>query len=436
MRFRGTHLHPPLAIAALTLLGACSSVTEPRSAPLTLHFCDLPVPIWFAYQDNGGAWTRATIGADSTVRVAMGARGGIAFVEQETGSLPYVDVQYATPAEFSAEFAACTQPSAAKGSKRLTGSVAGLIAGDLAEINLGYAWTGASLYAPSFTLNSVGDGPIDLIARRYQQPGSAEIPGGFILRRGQNFTDGSVIPLLDFSASEAATPATGTFTVSGLGSDYGFLDVNFITAGGAEMRLYTDNLSASQTYYGMPADRMTSGDVHTAVAFAYSPTASQGGRVGLLAFTSVGNRSITLGPALATPTVTTIASSPMPLWRARIPFQSEYASFAGANFYQTFGGDITVIVSAAYLSSTPTQWDVSMPDLSAAGFSPIWGLNAGQTTNWNASAYGGATLRDLVGSIRPKDGTVLRAAATGSSVPAGQRAPWLGNRRLRSAVLP
>ena len=108
-----------------------------------------------------------------------------------------------------------------------------------------------------------------------------------------------------------------------------------------------------------------------------------------------------------------------------LPLQGEYARLVHAEFEQS---DRAASISATSGYTGPTTaWDVSVPDLSAAGFDPGWALRSGQSTEWTVEASGGTFLPEL--GAAPVDGSVLRYATRTGTTSASLRA--LGAPTLR-----
>jgi hypothetical protein len=134
------------------------------------------------------------------------------------------------------------------------------------------------------------------------------------------------------------------------------------------------------------------------------------------AFHSVEQGSVTLGPQLTMPTISVVASSPYLRQRMLLPRQSEYGSEVVGRFVQAAQATSEVAATAAYFGGSPLQWDLTVPDLTAAaGFDPAWGLRPGATTEWEAFATSGSFLLPL--SL--DDGETMRTAGRWGGAPTG-----------------
>ena len=412
-------------------LAATGAGVAPQSVPLTVQvsatatathavtytFCAPDLPLWFAYQSDQGAWTRVQVGAGNTYRFSVGARGGVAWVTQ-LGGRTELTVLYATAVELAAGGSSpcLLMPT---GTKSVNGSMAGLSASEVAFAALGTS-LGRSTGPGGFTFDSVPVGSLNLLASRNAFDASAGTllaANRLILRRSVNAASGSTLPVLDFGAAEAFAPTTATLTITNLGADSAVTGMGLMsgTIGGVSYA-FTAGL-ATQRVAGLPADRLASGELQSLVVYAEPPTTSSVSRTALTYFRSLGDRTVSLGPALAAPSVSSAAGGTYLRHRAVLPVQGEYARLVHAQFAQS---DRVALVSAtAGYTGTATAWDVTVPDLTAAGFDPGWALRTGESTAWAVDASGGTFVPEL--GMTPIDGSVLRFATRTGSVSASPR---------------
>ena len=101
------------------------------------------------------------------------------------------------------------------------------------------------------------------------------------------------------------------------------------------------------------------------------------------------DRTLSLGPALATPTITVAGTTPTAQLALAMDVQPEYDNYLLVNYNQSGPGrSVTIGATGAWLSGA-AAWDLTIPDFSTvAGFQTTWGLQAGTTTDWIASASG------------------------------------------------
>lgn len=417
--------------ATITLSGAATGLaTQTTTVAVTVTpastgggnvsyaFCAPEIPIWFAFQNDNGAWTRVTAGANNTFAFNVPARGGIAYVTQ-IGTSYDLTVVYGTAAELIAggQQRCATLP---RGTKRLTGSVAGVTATDFASVSLGSSAELLFGGTTAFTLDSVPEGTLNLLASRssIDLATFSLTPNRLILRRGVNYANNSVIPTLDFNGPEAFAPATAVLTVNGAGTDTVFVSTAFTTgafdlSGFGTGGFFINFGSSPLRYAGVPTDRLQAGDLHALATFANVRGDSTSTR-GVFTFVrTITDRSVTIGPSPSAATVTAITSTPYLRLRATAASQAAYNAGASVTFTQaTRSADVSV--TPGYVGgSTPATWDLSIPDLTAAGFDPNWGLRPATRTDWGFSTYGGSFLA-FIGGV-PAEGTTFNFAnKTGS----------------------
>jgi hypothetical protein len=401
----------PDQTVALTL-----TVTTAGVGNVSFRFCALPLPIWVGYQDDTGPWTRATASANNTYSFAISSRGGVAIVTP-AGSGFTTEVIYATASElttigsswdFACEFA--------PGIKQLNGTVAGVGASEEANITLGPVAELVPFGATSYTLNNVPDGALDLVAVRGTSSFLDFTANKLIIRRGLNLPNGSTIAALDFNAAEAFAPVSGNLTIGGLGADEPVFFVSHLTdAGtGVDLTFNFGAVGATHAYQGVPSSAQAAGDLHQFLVIAGSPNpGATTSRLLLASFHAPGDRTVTLGPDLTTPTVSVLASSPYVRYRMLLPTQSQYNAIAIADFVQdAIARTTTIFATAGYFGGAPSSWDLSIPDLTAgAGFDPTWGLQSGTAAEWTASAAGGSIF------TVPAEGTAVLLASRFSAAP-------------------
>jgi hypothetical protein len=389
------------------------------SNAVTVAFCAADAPVWVAQQDGSGAWSRVnpTAGSSYTFNFASG-RGGIATVDT-VGTGFDVNVIYGTAAEFTsfagtANFGGCS-------AKSVNGSVANVATTDVATVALGYSSTTViPAVSSNFTLESVADGPQDLVAVRID--GTTERTNAVILRRALNPAAGSTLPVLDFSATEAFAPAAAYVTVAGVGGGEtgGFLSSFTGLRGSAMANIgFGTTTGAEQQYEALPEARLNAGELQLLQAIASSAGGNSSRSAGVY-FRSPTNRTITLGPALGTPTVSKAATTPYVRPRLQLTLQTEYNRLLSTTWRQGTGDRTTnVTASASYFGTPPATWDLTVPDLSTvAGWNNTWGLQDGTPIDWDVVAFGGAS-NFLDASIA--DGSTTQFASLSSSTPLNVR---------------
>jgi hypothetical protein len=145
----------------------------------------------------------------------------------------------------------------------------------------------------------------------------------------------------------------------------------------------------------------------------------------LLLLHSATDRTITLGPPLAVPAVTSVATTPYLRPRAQLASQSAYNAAASVQFDQN-DQRVEVVASAAWFGGLPASWALEVPDLAAAGYDPAWGLRSGTPLNWGMEALTGNFL--VFAGATLIDGAQIVGAATGGTLSATSASRRAGSR--------
>lgn len=373
-------------------------------------------PLWFAYQNGDGAWTRVQPSNGAYTFDITAARGGVAWVDEAAGGGYDLAILYSTGDEIRAQGE--IRCSLGLGTNTVTGSVAGVGATETANISLGGA---VAFVLPgsgsSFTLMNAPDGPVDLLASRLEQSFSGTtlntIVRKLIIRRNVAVTDGATLPVLDFGSAEAFDPVVRTLTVNNLAGDQNVVSTWYQTDNGFVNNFFAGGLvtDATRSWYGVPADRQATGDLHALQVNAFAGGSNVTSlRNVLLYFREATDRTATLGPALSTPTMTTAATSPYVRFRAQLPVQSEYDQGWGFGWSQGGAGTVrsVVITATRGWAGSVTTLDLTVPDFSPVdGWDNLWGPRTGMQTQWSAGGTevtGASLANPLV------DGGVIQGA--------------------------
>jgi hypothetical protein len=378
------------------------------------RFCDqTALPTFLAFRNGTtGAWTPVTVGANNTYNVTFtGNTGGVAYAVPNGNGGADVTVQYYTAAEFPtvANQECLSNPA----TKSVTGTVAGLGAGQTATISVGGGigflsglLGGFGGSAPgsvtvsangAFTITDANAAATDLVAIRTTTnatTGQQTIDRVIVRRNVNPAAGGSVGPVLDFSAAEAVAPATAAYTIAGTSAGETLIATNgFQTANGGSASFTTLSalLGATNpvTVLGVPASLTQAGDFNSAIVFAFADNGAFSTTRGVFQFNrDIAARTITLGAAAAAPTFSTLATAPYLRLRAAGTWQADYPDAVFINYSQT-NRDWTIIGSRGYLGAG-NSYELDIPDLSGlAGFNNAWGLVAGQPTEYNLTLYSG-----------------------------------------------
>lgn len=356
------------------------------------------LPLWVAAQDGNGAWTRVT-GAGNVYTFQVSAnRGGIAYVLAE-GAGTVTQVFYGTQQELTARGTQLCPNAGA--TKTVNGSFSSLAILTQGYAALGNAFASATGPTTTFQLQNVVPGALDLIAARSTitvGPGGA----GFTLdrlltRRGVNAADGSTMAALDMNGAESFAPATATLTLNGANGEWTAIANGYLTtANSSSFATYFFDAGATgttRTLYGVPANKQIAGDLHfmnVSAVPSLDPSNTATRNVGIL-FGAMGNKTVTFGPALTVPTITTLGTAPYARLQAAYPVQAQYHRYWLADFQQTGSNrHMQVHMTNGWLGSgAGSTAQLAIPDLSAVtGWNNAWGLLAGVSAHWTVTATG------------------------------------------------
>lgn len=356
------------------------------------------VPIWFAVQDGDGPWTRVNQVANGFSFSLSTGRAGIAYVTQTPDGSYTLSVLYFTAEEVGAQGTGlCNE----QGSKTVTGSVAGLSGTQQASIALGGQSATVVPGGPtSFTVSNVRDGPVDLLASRstlvIDGTSISQVVDRVIMRRGLTPANGSELPVLDFGSAEAFAPALSDLTIENLAGDGATTATWYQTANGFVNTFFTSGgpgTASVQEWAGIPADRQEAGDLHALQVTAFPvSTTSDRLRLVLNYFQTAGDRTLTLGPDLTMPTLSTVTTAPYVRFRAQLPVQPEYDRSWGIGWIQIASGGnartVAMTATAGYFGN-PSTLDIAIPDFTGVdGWSDTWGPRAGVPTQYSVGGTG------------------------------------------------
>ena len=349
------------------------------SGNVTVDFSSCPVAeraLWVAAQNGSNPWARVTGTGDVYTFTVGSGGGGLAYVVLGANDAASVSVRYMSQAELTT-LVLCPPATG----KTINGSVAGVAATDLSTISLGYSYaTVFGFGSLAFQLTRVLDGAQDLVAYRQSL---ASGPESAIIRRNQNIADNGTIATLDFGGVEAFAPATATITLNGLSggetvSQGMFYQVN---ANCATAILYSGRTGGPTfTASGIPTGQQVGTDFHGVTVFA------QLGNVTRLITQfnhTLTARTITLGAAMPTPTITTL-TGPYKRLQAGYTLPTDYEGSTGFQYSDGANKSVNINATFGYLGGTSTT--LALPDFSAvAAWDNNWAPPTTSTGNWSVS---------------------------------------------------
>jgi hypothetical protein len=342
-------------------------------------------PIWVAFQDGTGAWTRVTGTNDVYKFNVTSGKGGFAATTQSGTSFSTV-VSLFTQAELiSGPIAFCTT----QGTRSVTGSVAALGQTDAAFVSMGGGTATVTAASLNFTLNNMLSGPQDLVAYRTNLIAGPSASDRAVITRDLNTASGGSVGTIDFAGGAAITPASGTITVTGglAGDAYTHIMSYLTGASCSSGTLYVSSggTSATLAAFGIPAASQRATDFHQVLIATGSATAT---RSVFATFHTFGNQTIALGVALPTPTITSLAATYKRL-QAVVTLPSDYQTSASLT-YSAGGKSGSVTTSFGFLGSAAAT--IAFPDFGGvAGFDATW-LPASATTVSTVVAATGSSI--------------------------------------------
>jgi hypothetical protein len=389
-----------------------SSTAPPKN--VVLNFCATDYPLWVAMQPKGGDWTRVLPDADRAFRFALGASGGVAVVWSD----PFTLILYATAEEVNAAYGSC-DPGSTVPLKVVSGTVAGVPAGDVAYVALGPADGAPAVGDSAFLVRDVPDGPRDLFAAHGRLGSASFTTSEFILRRGVNIAANGTVPRLDFRSNESFGAVAASISLANFVSPS--LSVGLLTPSGIDEPLfYVPAAGAQQTVVGLPAARVLPGDLHeidVVDPIARDETSSGSRFVNAFA-SAMTNRTLTLGPPIAQPAISMISETPYQRWRVFLTAQSEYGELAEVELDDDSGRGVTIIATRGY-AAPGVAWELTIPEFKNINYSSAWGLPSGTVPFWFVAAVSGD------GKIfqAPSDGTIVRGSTRSSLSGSANLAP-------------
>ena len=388
---------------ALALLAACgdhaSSGTDPHPrpepTPVDVVFCTGAQPIWLAFQDGEGAWTRAqpTIaGSLATFHLGFTENRGAVAMAQRFANLTSLSIQYGAPAELSTAGTQRPEFCGLTVSKTLNGTVAGIDTNEAVTVIAGRSTREETTVAEgsSFILHAVSDGPQDVFATRLTRIAGKTTLTGYIRRHNPDLPDGATMPALDFGSAEAFAPEERTLTLEDFGVEGAISFVGFRPADGDNVVTFgTDDVTEpTRRYFAVPAARLEPGDLQFFSATTAASNTSNVARALLVYFRSPSNRTLSFAPVPDAPEITFAATTPTVRPRARFDDQPDYDRATGIS-YQQGERVVAVLMTASYAALTG-GYDLTVPDLAATeGFDPAWGLVRGSSVLWRSARIGG-----------------------------------------------
>ena len=381
-------------------------------------FCDPSrVPLWFAFRNGtAGAWTRVTPSADNTFAFSVtGATAAVAYVQNQSGGGTQGSVYLNTAAEFAG--IAASECTTNVPTKTVNGTMAGLVALQTGYASMGNGAGTVTGPATAFQFTNVADRTTDLLAfRATLNPMTFTYTADRgVLRRNVNYPANSTAPVIDFSSAESFALTSANVTLANVGADQAQLFTTFLTSNGTAGGVFIPLLAAGSGVLGVPSSRTQAGDYH--LFFGSASTADfLATRLVFQYNRDLANRTLTLGAALATPTLTTSSTTPYARIKAKGNWTTEYGGAGSSSMTQGSGAASrawSISASRGYFGLGASEYEFEVPDFSgAAGFLNSWGLTAGSVVQVTTNLTG--TISGTLGEIT--EGSSFKSASKTANI--------------------
>ena len=402
-------------VAAATASLSLNVAAAPAAGAVEYRFCDVAeTPVFLAYQDGSGTWQPVTgVAAGGTTRFTFNisqGRGGVLAVyrssdaAQAVGSVVakrtaqvharpaslyqdllvdvyHTQLTYATLAELTQDgLEGCP---AAPSLKSANVTVAGVPLGSYGILSYGHTTEIFDPAAPAnpITFEEVPTGLNDFVAVR-TSPGNP--PDRIFLTRNVDVPDGASLPSVNFNGAGALTPAVGSVTVNGAGGHLLEAFVDLVTAN-SQLGLWFDlnpSVATTRTWAGLNTANMLAADFHMLAVFAHLASQPADYRVALKYVRDVGTETITLGPVINAPAISSTGGGSYPRLRIQGSIPVEYNKGIAIDVFpaNVSGNSFSVLATAAHLAAagSAATYDFTMPDITGlAGFPAAARLTAG-----------------------------------------------------------
>ncbi len=425
---RGSSPGQPDVAASLAL--QVTPGTGSGNVTIDLSACTPLVQVlWVAGQDGNGAWTRLT-GANEVYRFNVtSGKGGLAWVTNASNAQA-LDVHYATQAELTA---AVLTPCRVLGTRRITGTITGLVANEFVSLSLGNDHTASMQAAPDFLFTGARDGLRDLIATRWHAVEAT--PQRQIIRRDVTIAASGSLPALDFSATSttAFAPQAATMTITNvLSNETLLMATGYLTGATCDVGLVRSfgaggtGTSRTTTAHGIPAAQRRASDYHQFavttsqdnlfILMADMPSTVRGfttdnaGRTMRVFNQAHGDRTVALGSRMtADPTITSLSTAYKRL-QAAFTVPADYQS--SATFaYGNLGNRSQVVINATFGWLGSAAATMVPPELTGvSGFNAAWLPSVTLQTRWSVTVTG----TNLTGSQCMEGGFIRTERRVGS----------------------
>lgn len=342
-------------------------------------------PNWVAYQDGSGPWTVITSANGIFQFTLASTRGGYAY--QLLGT--QVIVTYQTRAELTAvPLAFCGAPNSNPAA--MTGTVAGLGAGERASVSLGNAATIVSAPATAVSLTGMRPTTADLVAYRSLASGPTAADKVLFVR-DVAIVDGGSVGTLNLGSAVAV--ATGAITVANPAGNTLSAGMSYLSGASCTSAPFYQFAPGATAFtaFGVPAASQRASDFHL---LSITGIGNNNNRVVQEVFHTMGSRTMTLPSVVNAPTVTSLGGNYKRL-QAAYTIPSDYTTGSGFLYIETATGKVFSMYATAAYTAGASQ-TLAAPSFSGlAGWSDSWAPGPGVTVNWTLTTNGNTLASTL-----------------------------------------
>jgi hypothetical protein len=344
-------------------------------------------PVWFAYQDGTGAWTRVSASNSTYTFPVTQSKVGFAYVNLSSATQTQMNVVYYSKAELTGAPIIFCSGGTSGNTISMSGTVAGLSAGQQATVSLANSTATVPFGSTNYSLTRLPAGTFDLFALR--TAGTTPTANDrIIVHRNQVVpAGGGSLAALDFGSSEAVAPAQATITLANAGAAQLTAEMVYYTGAtctSSGLLYFLLNPAATFTAFGVPSTSQLATDYHGLLLSATTATNTLGDQE---FFHTLSARTVTLPTPVATPTVTTLTGNYKRL-QAVFSIPSEYNNGASLVYYDATGTHtVAITATAGYLGSSSAT--LATPVFTGvAGFLDSYGPATSVSTTWGVQVTG------------------------------------------------
>jgi hypothetical protein len=349
-------------------------------------------PIWFAYQDGAGAWTRVASSSDIYRFTVSEGAGGYAYTLRSAPGASAVAVKLMSRAELiGAPINAC---HAVSGNKRVSATVSAVETSQQATVNLG----GSTVHVPAsatVTIPNVPNGTFDLVAWRMNGVRGLNTPSDSrgVIIRDVNVPEGASAGVIDFGLAASEPSAYGDMDFTGANAGDVFTgDMSYYTGSRescTKALLYTFSNTTPRIpvgVWGFPGAAQRSSDFYAVTAVA---TKGQSTRSVQQSFHTAGTVSfLHFGAPVSMPVVNDVPGSPYRRLHVAGTTPVEYSSTMAFS-YGSAAADKSAAIQATVAWLGGNTASLSFPDFTAvAGWDNSWVPATATNVLWSFGGTG------------------------------------------------